>query len=295
MAAKKANLIGEHFGVEIEVAGQSKQAIREAVAEAIGGNAFHLYDDASRRWKVVYDGSINRVNGQEGGEVVTPILTYCEADLNLLRTVIRKLREIGCVPHHSCGIHIHVNGQGIDVKSLTNLTKMVHRNEDIMYDAIGTSSIRRGSSNYGFARPMENGFIEKVASGKIKSKSDLNEAWYGRYNFSPGHYDGSRYHGLNLHNIWEGSKETVEFRYFNASLHSGKIIGWIQFCLCLIVKAKSSKSARWTKIETDNPRYNFRCFLLNIGMIGDEFKSARYHLIKNLAGCSAFRHGRPAA
>ena len=31
----------------------------------------------------------------------------------------------------------------------------------------------------------------------------------------------------------------------------------------------------------------FRCWLLRLGMIGDEFKTARYHLLKNLTGNAA--------
>jgi len=33
--------------------------------------------------------------------------------------------------------------------------------------------------------------------------------------------------------------------------------------------------------------------LLHLGLIGDEFKTARLHLMKNMPGDAAFKNGRP--
>ena len=46
-----------------------------------------------------------------------------------------------------------------------------------------------------------------------------------------------------------------------------------------------------TPTETDNDKYAFRCFLLRLGFIGDEYKIARKVLLRNLTGNSAFRYG----
>ena len=43
--------------------------------------------------------------------------------------------------------------------------------------------------------------------------------------------------------------------------------------------------------EIDNPKYAMRCFLLRLGFIGDEFKTHRAVLLRNLDGNSAFRSG----
>ena len=37
-------------------------------------------------------------------------------------------------------------------------------------------------------------------------------------------------------------------------------------------------------------RYSFRVWLLNLGLIGDEFKNCRTHLLKHLEGDIAWRH-----
>ena len=47
--------------------------------------------------------------------------------------------------------------------------------------------------------------------------------------------------------------------------------------------------------QTDNPKYAMRTWLLRLGFIGDEFKTAREMLTRNLEGDAAFRHGRQAA
>lgn len=41
-------------------------------------------------------------------------------------------------------------------------------------------------------------------------------------------------------------------------------------------------------------RYSFRVFLLNLGLIGDEFKNCRMHLLKHLDGCISWRHPEDA-
>ena len=51
------------------------------------------------------------------------------------------------------------------------------------------------------------------------------------------------------------------------------------------------KRINQTKKEIVNEKYEFRCFLLRLGMIGDEFKAERKILLKNLTGSSAFRNG----
>ena len=37
--------------------------------------------------------------------------------------------------------------------------------------------------------------------------------------------------------------------------------------------------------------YAFRCFLLRLGFIGDEYKAVRKILLANLSGSSAFKNG----
>ena len=62
----------------------------------------------------------------------------------------------------------------------------------------------------------------------------------------------------------------------------------------------STHSVRWhviksgsayRKREVENEKYAFRCFLLRLGFIGEEYKVERKILLKNLTGSSAFKNG----
>ena len=76
---------------------------------------------------------------------------------------------------------------------------------------------------------------------------------------------------------------------FNSTLHAGEVKTYIQLCLAISHQALVQKSAAYRKTQTENEKYTFRTWLLRLGMIGEEFKTARHHLLKNLDGNIAWR------
>lgn len=291
----KADLSGERFGVEIEVNGVARQVIAEAVAVAVGGritargmgpyNAWHILDGSDRIWKVISDRSLAYMNGHSGSEIVTPVLTYPD-DIAILQKVIRMIRVNGAIPHRSGSVHIHVDGREHTPDSVRRLARTVFKHEELMFMAFGTLEHRKRS----FAKPLEGDTMGRLNRKHILW-GDLKGAWFGhRFEGEPHHYETHRYHGLNLNNLWRDI-QTIEFRYANASLHAGKIKGWVQFCLAVSKKARMSKASQWEKINTDNPKYTMRVWLLSLGLIGPEFGSCRHHMLKNLAGNGAWRNG----
>ena len=54
--------------------------------------------------------------------------------------------------------------------------------------------------------------------------------------------------------------------------------------------AKELKNASPKPQQTDNEKYAFRCWMLRLGFIGEEFKTARTLLLRNVAGNGAWRH-----
>ena len=84
-------------------------------------------------------------------------------------------------------------------------------------------------------------------------------------------------------------KGTVEFRLFNGTTHAGKIKAYIQLCLAIGAQALNQASASRRKTQTTNEKYTFRTWLLRLGLNGDEFKTARLHLLKHLDGCIAWK------
>jgi flagellar motor component MotA len=64
---------------------------------------------------------------------------------------------------------------------------------------------------------------------------------------------------------------------------------YTHFIAHLVSLAKNLKRVNATAKEAENEKYAFRCFLLRLGFIGDEYKEVRKVLLKNLAGQSAFK------
>lgn len=140
---------------------------------------------------------------------------------------------------------------------------------------------------------VDKGFLDELNKKRPVWESDLAEIWYKQapHHNREAHYNPTRYHGLNLHAVF--TKGTVEFRLFNGTLHAGKIKAYIQFVGAIAAQALNQTRATAAKAATDNPAYTFRCWLLRLGLIGDEFQTARTHLMANLAGNAAWRHGSP--
>ena len=76
---------------------------------------------------------------------------------------------------------------------------------------------------------------------------------------------------------------------FNSTLHAGEVKSYIQLCLAISHQALIQKSASHNRTQSSNEKYTFRTWLLRLGLIGNEFKTARTHLLKNLDGNSAWK------
>jgi hypothetical protein len=286
-----ATIQNQTFGFEFEFYGLTRKEATRVISEVIGGsepissrNQYLTVDPEGRNWKVVYDGSIQATRG-EACEMVTPILKY--KDIETVQNCIRALRENGAGVNDSCGIHIHVGADQHDARSLKNLINMFSAKQDMIYRALEIKIAREAR----YTKKIENDLIEKVGKEKPKTLNQLGEIWYGSEVYlNMTKYNSTRYHGLNLHNVWYGS--TVEFRLFNSTTHAGKIKAYIQFCLAMSAQAINNRSVSARKTESDNEKYTFRTWLLRLELIGDEFKTCRHHMLANLEGNSAWRNGQ---
>ena len=117
--------------------------------------------------------------------------------------------------------------------------------------------------------------------------------WYrGNMNEQYRHYSNTRYHALNLHSFFQHGH--YEIRCCNASLHAGEVRAQIVLALAISNAAMTKKYCSPSVSHSDNMRYSFRVWLLNLGLIGDEFKNCRKHLLKHLSGNIAWRHPEDA-
>mgnify|MGYP007076437127 CR=1 FL=1 len=83
----------------------------------------------------------------------------------------------------------------------------------------------------------------------------------------------------------------VSFPWFPATPTPDEMNAYDTFICKLCEMARNQKRINATEKPTDNEKYAFRCFLLRLGFIGAEYKTARKILLKNLSGSSAFKNG----
>ena len=182
---------------------------------------------------------------------------------------------------------MHINALPFDARALRNITNIMASKEDLIYKALQVDVDRE----LRYCRKVDNGFLEELNSRKPKTTESFKTIWYEQQrdyiHGTSEHYHDSRYHCLNLHSVFQ--KGTVEFRLFNGTLHAGKIKAYIQFCLAISAQALNQNCASRRKTQTTNEKYTFRTWLLRLGLIGDEFATARHHLLANLEGCIAWK------
>ena len=89
----------------------------------------------------------------------------------------------------------------------------------------------------------------------------------------------------------EITDEKINFTWFPYTVDGDEIVAYTQFISRLCDMARDAKRVSSKPTETDNDKYAFRCFLLRLGFIGKEYKTARKILLRNLTGNSASRYG----
>ena len=277
------------IGVEIEMTGLTKDTVAKIVAGYFGttarnvtGYRWHTEDAEGRTWKVTSDSSI-RIDGGEACELVTPILTW--ADIEPLQEIIRKLRRAGAKVNESCGLHVHIGAAGMTATAIRNLVNNVASHEQLLYKALNVYENRKR-----YCRPTDERFLRELNAKKPATLDELGEIWYQRSagNFPTIHYDPSRYTICNLHALF--TKGTIEFRIFNGTLHAGEVKTAIQLACVLVAFAKASTRTLLRTVNIENEKFTMRTWLVRMGLSGEEFKTARHHLIKHLGGNAAWRY-----
>ena len=81
------------------------------------------------------------------------------------------------------------------------------------------------------------------------------------------------------------------FRYSSQESMTDETNAYMLFLSKLVAYAKEAKRVTVKDKAVANPRYAFRCFLLRLGFIGQEYKAARKILMRNLTGNSSWKDG----
>lgn len=279
------------YGTELEYTNICRSRAAKAIQSVVGGTIEHVggsYDTWTvtardgKVWKAVSDASLG--NKRTSSEIVTPILRW--EDMETLQEVVRALRHAGAQTPSCTSQHVHIGVEDFTAKQIANFARIWYKQEAIILKALATLPSRLAH----YTKPTDREFIARLENAKPENRDDLNKAWFGYYNPNPYHYDSNRYHAINLNNVWRTG--TVEIRAFNGTTHAGEVKSHIQLALMIAAKAKTAKCASAKDPRTynaDSAAYDMRVFMIHLGMNGDEFKTARHHLLKHLEGNTSRR------
>ena len=308
-ATQIANMKKDYtFGVEVEMNGIMRSRAARIASEYFGTRRYEntagrngymtwsAYDQTGREWKFSRDVSIAGPDAEKC-ELITPVLEY--EDIAMLQELLRLLRKAGAVsnPSVGAGVHLHIaRKEGFSVKDVKNLVNIMAAHEEQIGRAIRIDEGRMED----FCRTINPEFLRMVREKNPQTMRELEDCWYEGNDADYGrrdHYNPSRYHCLNLHSFFHGHG-TIEFRQFQFSnphdgkkggIHCGELKAFIQLCLGMCELAHMTKYTSAKPQQQDNEKYALRCWLLRLGFIGEEFKTAREILLKNMMGNSAWR------
>ena len=304
-----AEMKKQTIGVEVEMNNITRENAAKTAATFFGTGRYEntarrngyytwsAWDSQGREWKFQRDVSISGPDDQKC-EMVTPILTW--DDIETLQGLCRAL------PHMATAVkatgrrvgHVRISPSGHTPQTLRNLANIMASHESLISKALNLDSSRINR----YCQTVDRDFLQRLNARKPKTMSALADIWYGAQGCNYGrdqHYNSSRYHMLNLHATF--TKGTVEFRLFQfdaptaerkGGIHAGQLKSYIQLCLALSQMAKAVRTASPKPQQNENPKYAMRTWLLRLGFIGDEFKTARDLFTNRLDGDAAFRNGR---
>lgn len=86
------------------------------------------------------------------------------------------------------------------------------------------------------------------------------------------------------------TEDKISFPWFPDNPTADEANAYTFFISKLCSMAQTQKRVSSVKHESDNDKFAFRTFLLRLGFIGDEYKSARKVLLQHLKGNGAFRY-----
>ncbi len=88
---------------------------------------------------------------------------------------------------------------------------------------------------------------------------------------------------------FELEDDRISFPWFERELTPEELETYTKFIVALCETALKQKRMTAVEKQVENEKYAFRCFLLKLNFIGDEYKSDRKLLMSKLSGDSSFK------
>ena len=84
-------------------------------------------------------------------------------------------------------------------------------------------------------------------------------------------------------------EETIGFPWFPLKGDADEVEHHEKFIEALCSMAINQKRVTAKAVKIENEKYDFRCFLLRLGFIGDDHRAFRRYYLRNLSGNAAFK------
>lgn len=223
------------FGIEIEcvIPAASLSRLGWVVGSYHRGRAIPGHEG----WKIEHDGSLMANAEHHYGctcdgcsplvalEVVSPKLKG-EAGVAAVVRMLETLRQMGATVNPSCGLHVHV-GASADLDFLHRLVCFTANVEQGIYAMTGTR--RREESCY-----CESVRDSHRPFGDSGNRTELALA------------TSSRYKVLNLSPLVSGLRQAVEFRAFEGTLETQRVLSYLFICLGIVERCQGlSRASQW--------------------------------------------------
>lgn len=91
----------------------------------------------------------------------------------------------------------------------------------------------------------------------------------------------------------EATSDKLIFPWFTLHDLDGEADAYTRLVSAICKMAKEQKRVTARPRDTPNEKFAMRLFLIRLGFIGDEYKSARKILLRNLSGNSSWKAGHP--
>lgn len=236
------------FGIEIEMSrhltcvNYESRKYSQAYQDVRNGlNNLHNLGKINGGWTTKVDISC-------GSEVVSPILNGpngLEQITHVCKLILDISKKYNKPPVDAeCGLHLHFDAADMSAKQISNLFILLHKAEPIIYSMYPYRSRE-------YCAPIE---LNMRLASRFRDWIDVRDAWYrGSNNVKdrshqydtnfinstrPGdHYDGTRYHGFNIHCYWR--QGSVEFRYASGTIDPLHIRAYYEMCLSMVNSAIS--------------------------------------------------------
>lgn len=222
------------FGIELEANNVKTK----------GKNGLYTGESAkylqSKHWHMA-KASEEALVSEGGAELVSPILQDSEQDWKNISDICEHMKKYPgqkgneVVTDSKCGLHIHFDAECLrcDPNRMRNFLRLYAEAEELLYKMCNDKNdpIRKGAINKdfkgihivsalwrnGMAAPTGKKIFKQIQDGTLK----VSYQNFGKLKTFAGKYklDERRYAGLNLTNIGNRKKNTIEFRMANGTLN----------------------------------------------------------------------------